>query len=111
MILSYNTWKDVCKQIYPNNLKFDCDGDSKFLQSLADEGHDEWLRLSTEYEVERFNKDGNYSGRTSDVSFYFYVEEVRGYYSIDIHKVDLSKFSIKLTFVPQDVTDVYLNEN
>lgn len=91
-------YMDVCKDIYPNNADIRCTGNNVLLLSLASDGYDEWTRLSSEEEVQRFKNGGtdnagltSYAGTGS-----IYLQELEAYYSIDIHKETSDVFYVSL---------------
>lgn len=96
-------WKELCKHIYPNQAEFKCTPEQLFLESLSDDGYDDWRRIQTQASVAKANKGGKYSGLTSATSTgRIYIEELDCYYIIDIEREDVGVFGIKMWFAPKE---------
>lgn len=77
-------------------LSFDCPVGCMFLESLAEDGYDEFKRIVSEKRSEPIG-----SGRTSDAcTGDIYIGDIDSYGMIHIHKYSADKFGVDIEIVP-----------
>lgn len=97
-MLNYSNmnYMDALRRTDSASLSFDCEYPCEFLDSLAKDGYDEFLRTQSEYVQSRVK-----GGSTSDsCTGGIYISERNCYGKISIHKYTSNKFGIDIEIRP-----------
>lgn len=90
----YN-YTEVFDLLGSGNASFDCEYPCKFLETLENDGYDEFLRTTSEDRVEKLK-----GGLTSDYcTGNIYVKSMDCYARVSVHKYQPSKYGVDIEMI------------
>ena len=93
-------YTNVFDSIKANKCKFTSNSADIFLQSLSDDGYDEWQRLVSDRIIQYIKKSERSRYTSIAKTGFIYYEPLDCYYNICIHRSDDDIYEIEVEYCP-----------